>query len=137
MEYFIRELHLSRAAIAIKRKALVADAASVALADARNPYTALQRHMDAEVRLLEQADAAAVELTEQLSAVELKGGWRDWNKSLSERQAKLRAQIAPATVDDTAELLYLATSDGEIHQLLPPEADEAPEFTVRTDSDEA
>src|SRR3712207_8623680 len=43
LDYFVRELHLARAAIAIKRKALVADAASVALAEPGNPYTALRK----------------------------------------------------------------------------------------------
>src|SRR3954471_197670 len=65
--YFLRELHLSRAAIAIRRKALVSDAAAVALADPGNPYTALRRFLDAEVHQLEQADSAAIDLTEQLA----------------------------------------------------------------------
>lgn len=121
--YFVRELHLSRAAIAIKRKALVADAASVALADPGNPYTALRKHLDGEGHQLEQADTAATELTEQLSAVELKGPWHNRDKSLAGRQAKLRAQIAPPRVDDTAEVLYFATGSGEILQLLPPDGD--------------
>lgn len=71
VDHFVRELHLARAAIAIKRKALVADAASVALADPSNPYTALRKFLDAEVHQLEQADRASAELTEQLAAVEL------------------------------------------------------------------
>lgn len=136
VEYFVRELHLARAAIAIKRKALVADAASLALADPDNPYTALQKHLDAEVHLLEQAETAAVELTEQLSIVELKGRWRDRDKSLAERQAKLRAQIAAARVDDTAELLYVATGSGEVLQLLPSEGEEAGELARGTEPDE-
>jgi hypothetical protein len=63
---FVRELHLSRTAIEIKRKALVAHAASLALADPSNPNTALRKFVDAEVHQLEQADTAVVELTEQL-----------------------------------------------------------------------
>jgi hypothetical protein len=125
VDYFVRELHLSRAAIAIKRKALVADAASVALADPSNPYTALRKHLDAEVLQLEQADTAAAELTEQLSVIELKGHWHNRDKSVAERQAKLRARIAPASIDDTAEVLYLATGSGEIRQLLRSDVDEA------------
>ena len=125
VDHFVRELHLSRAAIAIKRKALVADAASVALADPGNPYTALRKFLDAEAHQLEQADSALAELTEQLSALELKGRWHNRDKSVAERQDKLRAQIAPVKVDDTAELLYLATGSGEILQLLPSDADEA------------
>ena len=125
VDYFVRELHLSRAAVAIKRKALVADAASVALADPSNPYTALRKFLDAEVHQLEQADTAVVELTDELSVVELKGRWYNRDKSVAERQAKLRAQIAPASVDGTAEVLYLATGSGEILQVLPSDADEA------------
>jgi hypothetical protein len=63
---FVRELHLSRTAIEIKRKALVAHAASLALADPSNPNTALRKFLDAEVHQLEQAETAVVELTEQL-----------------------------------------------------------------------
>ncbi len=137
VDYFVRELHLSRAAIAIKRKALVADAASVALADPSNPYTALRKFLDAEVHQLEQADTAVAELTEQLSVVELKGRWHNRDKSVAERQAKLRAQIAPASVDDTAEVLYLATGSGEILQLLPSDADEATPLALGASSDDA
>jgi hypothetical protein len=137
VDYFVRELHLSRAAIAIKRKALVADAASVALSDPTNPYMALRKFLDAEVHQLEQAYTAVGELTEQLSVVELKGRWHNRDKSVAERQAKLRAQIAPAGVDDTAEVLYLATGAGEIFQLLPPDAAEATQLALGGKSDEA
>jgi hypothetical protein len=137
VDHFVRELHLSRAAVAIKRKALVADAASVALADPSNPYTALRKFLDAEVHQLEQADAAVVELTDQLSVVELKGRWHDRDKAVAERQAKLRAQIAPASVDDTAEVLYLATGSGEILQVLPSDADEATQLALGANSDDA
>jgi hypothetical protein len=137
VDYFLRELHLSRAAIAIKRKALVADAASVALADPGNPYTTLRKFLDAEAHELEQADTAVAELTEQLSAVELKGRWHNRDKSVVERQAKLRAQIAPASVDETAEVLYLATGSGEILQLLPSDGDEATQLALGSSSDDA
>ena len=137
VDYFVRELHLSRAAITIKRKALVADAASVALADPSNPYTALRKFLDAEVHQLEQADTAVAELTEQLSVVELKGPWHKRDKSVAERQAKLHSQIAPASVDDTAEVLYLATGSGEILQLLPSEADEATQLALGASPDDA
>lgn len=137
VDYFVRELHLARAAIAIKRKALVADAASVALADHSNPYTALRKFLDAEVHQLEQADTALAELTKQLSVVELKGRWYNRDKSVAERQAKLRAQIAPASVDDNAELLYLATGSGEILQLLPSDADEGTPLALGASSGDA
>lgn len=136
MGHFVRELHLSRAAIAIKRKALVADAASVALADPGNPYTALRKFLDAEGDQLEHADATVVELTKQLSDVELKGPWHNREKSVAVRQAKLRDQIAPPSVDDTAEVLYLSTGSGEILQLLPSDAADVPQLAMGADSDE-
>jgi len=123
VDYFLRELHLSRAAMSIRRKALVADAAAVALADPGNPYTALRKFLDAEVHQLEQADTAVVELTEQLMLVELKGRWHNRDKSVAERQTLFRAQIAPPTLEGEAELRYLVTDSGEILQLLPSEED--------------
>lgn len=117
--YFLRELHLSRAAIAIRRKALVTDAAAVALADPSNPYTAMRKFLDAGVRQLEQADATVAELTQQLTRAELKGRWHTRDRSIAKRQAQLRAQIAPPTLDAEAELQYLVTDSGEIVQLLP------------------
>lgn len=137
VDYFVRELHLSRAAIAIKRKALIADAASVALAEPSNSYAALRKFLDAEVHQLEQADTAVAELTEQLSVVALKGRWHNRDKSVAERQATLRAQIAPASVDDTAEVLYFATDSAEILQLIPSEADEATQPAPGANSDDA
>lgn len=123
LDYFLRDLHLSRAAIALRRKALVADAAAVALADPSNPYTALRKFVDAKVHQLEQADAAVVELTEQLMLVELKGHWHNRDRSVAQRQAQFRAQIAPPTLDGEAELRYLVTDSGEILQVLPSEED--------------
>lgn len=119
VDHFLREFHLSRAAVAIRRKALVADAAAVALSDPDNPYTALRKFLDAEVHELEQADAALSELTEQLMSIELKGRWHNRDKSVTDRQTWLRAQIAPPTVDSDADLRYLVTASGEILQLLP------------------
>lgn len=123
---FVRELHLSRAAITIKRKALVADAASAALADPGNAYTALRKFLDAETRQLEEAENAVAELAERLSTVELKGRWHNRDRSIAARQTELRSLVAPARVDDDAEVLYLATDSATIVQLLPAEADEAP-----------
>lgn len=134
---FVRELHLARAAVAIKRKALVTDAAHVGLADPGNPYTALQKFLDAQVHQLEQTDSALGALTEQLSNVELKGRWHSREKSVAERQATLRARISPATVDDDAEVLFLATGPGEILQLLPADAEDTPEPSSGPSGDDA
>ena len=119
VDYFLREIHLARAAIAIRRKALVADAAAMALADPTNPYAALRKFLDAEVYRLEQADADVVELTEQLMSAELKGRWHNRDASALERQTRLRDGISLPAVDRDAELRYLMTDSGEILQLLP------------------
>lgn len=134
---FVRQLHLARAAVAIKRKALVTDAAHVALTDPGNPYTALQKFLDAQVHELEQADSALGALTEQLSNVELKGRWHSREKSVAARQATLRARISPASVDDAAEVLFLATGPGEILQLLPADAEDTPEPSSDPSDDDA
>jgi hypothetical protein len=127
---FVRELHLARAAIAIRRKALVADAAGVALADPGNPYTAMRKFLDSQVHQLEQADAAVVELTDQLMVVELKGRWHNRSKAVAARQKRLRSQVSPPTDDGAAEVLYLVRASGEIQQLLPPEEDEASQLAL-------
>lgn len=123
-DHFIRELHLARAAIAIRRKALIAHAAALALADPDNPYTTMRKYLDAQTHLLEEADAAAVELTDGLMAIELKGRWNNQKKMVAERQRQLRSQISPPTTvgdgdEDDAEILYLANGSGELLQLLP------------------
>lgn len=122
-DHFVRELHLARAAIAIRRKAMVADAAAVALADPTNPYAALRKFLESQVNQLEEADAIAAELTERLAHVELKGRWRDSDKSVATRQERLRAQVSPPRVDGDTEIRYLMTSSGQILQVLP--SDEA------------
>jgi hypothetical protein len=123
-DHFIRELHLARAAIAIRRKAMVADAAAVALADPANPYAALRTFMESQVNQLEEADAVAAELTDRLAHVELKGRWHESDKSVAARQERLRAQVSAPVVDGDAELRYLLTSSGEILQVLPSDEDE-------------
>jgi hypothetical protein len=130
LDHFMREFHLARAAIAIRRKALVAEAAAVALADPSNPYTALRKFLDAQAHQLEQADTAVAELTEQLMRVELKGRWHNKKMAVAERQERLRAQISPPTVDGAAEVLYLATASGEMLQLLPSEEDEPTQLAL-------
>jgi len=128
-DHFVRELHLARAAIAIRRKALIADAAALALADPENPYTALRKFLDGQAHQLEQADALVVELTDGLMAMELKGRWNNRKKSVAKRQQHLRTKISPPNEgdgDEDVEVLYLATGSGELLQLLPASAGEAP-----------
>lgn len=131
VENFVRDLHLARGAIAIQRKAIIADAAGRAFADPANPYTALRRFIDAQVRELEEADAAETELTQGLTHIELKGRWYDdlvgrWvdsDKAIVARQERLRAQVAPPRVEDNADVRYLLTPSGEILQVLPSDED--------------
>lgn len=52
---FFRELQLAHAAIAIRRKALLADAAAKALADPSNPYTAFPGSRSPRVALHAEA----------------------------------------------------------------------------------
>ena len=122
VDYFVRELHLSLAAIELRRKALIADAALAALLDPTNPYEALRTHLAAQVRQLEDADSAASDLAERLSSVELKGRWHDavtklWHgpdKSVASRQVRFRAQVAPLVRpdEDDAELRFIASPSG-------------------------
>lgn len=130
-DHFFRELHLARAAIAIRRKAMVADAAAVALADPANPYAALRKFLESQVHQLEEAGDAAAELTERLTQVELKGRWHDSDKSVTARQERLRAQASPPGVDGDTELRYLMTSSGQILQVLP--SDEAEQTQLALD----
>jgi hypothetical protein len=132
-DYFVRELHLARAAIALRRKALIADAAAVALADPTNPYAALRKFLGSQVHQLEEADGVATELAERLTQIELKGRWHDAatrlfrgaDNSLVARQLRLRAQVAVPEVDSQAELRFIATPSGEILQVLPSDAESA------------
>ncbi len=127
-DLFVRELHLARAAIAIRRKALIADAAALALADPENPYTALRKFLDGQAHQLKQADALVVDLTDGLMAMELKGRWNNRKKSVAKRQQHLRTRISPPNESDgdDVEVLYLATGSGELLQLLPASEGEAP-----------
>lgn len=138
-DHFARELHLARAAIAIRRKALVTDAAAAALADPGNAYTALRKFMNAQVHQLEQAEASLSELTEGLMAAELKGRWHDRDKPVAQRQARLRALVSPPAVDEDTEIVFVVTASGELLQALPAGEDEtaseAPDHDLHTGAD--
>lgn len=119
IDYVIRELHMARGAIAIRRKALLADAAGIALADPQNPYRALRKFLDSQAHQLEEADRAAASITEQLTTIELKGRWHDSAKSVTKRQEQIRALAASPTGEEhDVELLFLSTADGEIVQVI-------------------
>ncbi|MFC7279228.1 hypothetical protein ACFQS1_35150 [Paractinoplanes rhizophilus] len=123
--HFFRDLHLARSALAIRRKALMADAAAHALADPANPYAAMRKRLESQAYQLDEADAIVAELTERLSRIELKGRrLRDRDKSVTARQEHIRAQVSPPAADGDTEVLFLTTASGEILQLLPAHEDE-------------
>ena len=134
----IRELHMARGAIAIRRKALLADAAGIALADPQNPYRALRKFLDSQVHQVEEADRAAASITEQLTTIELKGRWHDSVKSVTKRQEQIRALAAsPTGEEDDVELLFLSTADGEIVQVISVDDDDEGEIKQIASTDEA
>ena len=135
LDHFLRELHMARGAIAIRRKALLADAASVALADPGNPYTALRKFLDSQVHELEQADAVAATITKQLTEIQLKGGW-SVPKALK-KQERLRTLAAAPPVDDDVEIRFLRTASGEIVQVIAIEDDEDDQPSQITSGDES
>ncbi|MFW6773174.1 hypothetical protein ACOACO_02740 [Nocardioides sp. CPCC 205120] len=116
LDDFFRELHLARGAIAIRRKALIADAASVALADPNNPYKALRKFVDSQRYQLEEAVRIVDELTAQFTEIQLKGGW-SISKAL-EKQRHVRAGAAPLAVDTELEMRFLRTASGEVVQVV-------------------
>ena len=130
---FVRELHLAQAAIAIQRKAVIADAAARALEDPTNPYLALRSYYQQKVEALDRAETTCDELTSRLNSVEFKWRWRDGvagrfrgaDASIAARQERFRARIAPPTVDGTDETLeYVVLPSGEIRQVVTAEDDE-------------
>lgn len=124
LEYVTRELNLARGAIALRRKALVADAAAAALEDPVNPYTALRKFLDAQVDQLKEAEALTADLTARLTGIQLKGGW-SVPKALK-KQAHIRALAATPTVTE-CELQFLRTAEGEILQVVALDQDEVDE----------
>ncbi len=146
VDHFVREFHLASAAVAIKRKALVAHAASVALADPTNPYAALRTVFEAQAEQLEKTEAALAVLGEQLSKVELKGRWQDSiidrvrrsDRSVAARQQRFRNQfMLTSENDNSAELAYLVMPSGEIRQVAASD-DDPPGLdpTTETSSDD-
>ncbi|MFI5696773.1 hypothetical protein ACIA58_33270 [Kribbella sp. NPDC051586] len=126
LDDFLRELHMARGAIAIRRKALVADAAAVALVDPDNPYTALRKFLDSQVHELEEAEVVATAITTMLTEVELKGRWHDRGNAVAAKQQRLRELASPATVDNDSEILFLRNASGDLVQVISSSEDEEP-----------
>lgn len=130
---FFRDLHLTRAAIALQRKALVAQGAAAAVADHANPYEAMRRYLESAVTELLAAEQMIDHLSTGLAHAQLKGRWYETEKAITARQERLRRRVTPARAseggdlapaDDANELRFLVTADGELHQVLPAEQTE-------------
>ena len=119
LPYFFRELHLARAAIAIQRKALLADAAAKALADPSNPYTAFRRFLESQAHGLEQADRIAADLSTSLSTIRIRGGWPDPPKKVWEQEHGIQDMASSPTVDNNTTVQFLLKASGEIVRVLP------------------
>lgn len=124
IDLFVRELHLARGAIAIRRKALLADAASVALADPDNPYTALRKFLESQVHQVEEADRMAAAITEELTNIELKGRWHESDKSVTSRQGRIRGLAASPTDDGAVDLCFISTANGDIVQVIASDTED-------------
>lgn len=136
VDHFVRELHLARAALAIKRKALVTDAAAAAFADPGNEYAALRRLLDTQVHQLALAETALGELSDRLAAAQLEGRWYDRDKKVAERQRALRVKVSAPSDDEDPEVVFVVTASGELLQALPStEADPGREVTPDENSD--
>lgn len=121
---FFWHLHIARGAVAISRRALVTEAAALALADPNNPYTAMRKFLDSQVEHLDEAEENVATITQRLTELDLKGGW-SVAKAVRKRE-RIRALAAPPASQDEAELLFLRTPSGEVVQVMPAEPVELP-----------
>lgn len=122
LDHFIRELHFARAAVALGRKALLADAAKAALADPENSYLAFRKSLERRAAEVKHAESLEDQLTAALTTVKLTGRWHDTKKSIADRQTTFRERITPPQIDPPNTVQYVALPSGEIHQLVPVEA---------------
>jgi len=121
--HFARELHFARAAVALGKKAVLTEAASAALADPENPYLALRKSFERRAVEIEQAEGYEAQVTAALSTLQLKGRWHERQKSITKRQTTLRQLVARAQIDPPEIVQYVALPSGEIHQLVPLDAE--------------
>ncbi|TQS91854.1 hypothetical protein EU811_13770 [Arthrobacter sp. TS-15] len=117
-DHFFRELHFARAAVALGRKALLADATKAALADPDNQYLAFRKSLERHAADVKQAESLEAQVTQALTTVELTGRWRETKKSIAGRQAAFRERVMPSQIDLPDTVQYLALPSGEIHQLV-------------------
>ncbi|MEN9956784.1 MAG: hypothetical protein RIR46_392 [Actinomycetota bacterium] len=126
VENFIREINLARSALVLKNKALVADAASQALAEPENAYTAYRKFLERETRALGEARNELEKISAELSAAELKGRWydkplekvRSADKAVESRQSHFRKQLHVPQEDSGDELTFIIEPSGEVRQVV-------------------
>ncbi|CAB4615253.1 MAG: hypothetical protein F2590_03560 [Actinobacteria bacterium] len=126
VENFIREINLARSALVLKNKALVADAASQALAEPENAYAAYRKFLERETRALGDARDELEKIGSELSAAELKGRWydkplekiRSADKSVESRQSHFRKQLHVPEEDGSDELAFIISPTGEVRQVV-------------------
>ena len=126
VENFIREINLARSALVLKNKALVADAASQALAEPENAYAAYRKFLERETRALGDARDELEKIGSELSAAELKGRWydkplekiRSADKSVESRQSRFRKQLHVPQEDGSDELSFIISPTGEVRQVV-------------------
>lgn len=126
VENFIREINLARSALVLKNKALVADAASQALAEPENAYAAYRKFLERETRALGDARDELEKIGSELSAAELKGRWydkplekiRSADKSVESRQSHFRKQLHVPQEDGSDELAFIISPTGEVRQVV-------------------
>lgn len=122
LDHFVRELHFARAAVALGRKALLAEAANAALADPDNQYLAFRKTLERRAAEVKQAESYEAQLTAALTTLKLTGRrWRETKKSIAKRQTALRERVTPPQIDPPDTVQYLALPSGVIHQLVPLE----------------
>ena len=117
VDRFARELGLARASLAIQRKAILAEAATAAIADPENPYRALRQHLERESADVHRAEELAATLDDALASIELKVRWHDKTSVMAQRQSTLRAMAAIPEFDSPDTLQFVALPTGEIYQL--------------------
>ncbi|EFQ84809.1 hypothetical protein HMPREF0063_10150 [Aeromicrobium marinum DSM 15272] len=131
LDHFSRDLNLARAAVSIRRKALVADAAAVSLQDPNNPYSAMRRFFDSQAGQLTATETLLGDVTERIAAIQLKGGW-SISKALA-KQERIRALVAPTNVDESG-LQFVTTAEGEILQVIAVDRDDRTDEQIALDS---
>ncbi|MFJ6157283.1 hypothetical protein ACIQF8_03240 [Pseudarthrobacter sp. NPDC092184] len=122
LDHFVRELHFARAAVALGRKAVLADAAKAALADPDNQYLSFRKSLERHAADVKQVESLEAQVTEALTTLELTGRWRETKKSIAGRQSAFRERVSPPRIDPPDTVQYLALPSGEIHQLVPVDA---------------